>query len=283
MILVTGATGTVGREVVKLLLEAGEKVRVLARDPAKAAQLGEKVEVVKGDLREPETLDAAFAGVDKAFVLATGPELSSLEGNAFDAAKKAGVKHIVKLSAHGADMEPGIMLGRWHKESEEKLKASGIAWTILRPGGFVSNTLRWAEMIKAQGAVFHSTGEGKSTPIDPRDIAAVAVKALTAPGHEGKVYELSGPEPLTTAEMVQKISALIGKPIRCVEAPDAAARQGMLHSGMPQIMVDAVMELNELLRSGYGEKVSPGVEQILGRKPRTFDEWLRDNAAQFRA
>src|SRR5689334_10241200 len=154
MILVTGATGTVGCEVVKQLVLAGEKVRVLARDPAKAAKLGDGIEIAQGDLARPETLGAAFVGVDRALVLATGPQLAELEGNAFDAARKAGVRHIVKLSADAIGFEPEIAIGRWHRESEEKLKASGIAWTMLWPGNFASNALRWAGPIKAQGAVF---------------------------------------------------------------------------------------------------------------------------------
>lgn len=281
MILVTGATGTVGREVVKQLLEAGEEVRVLARDPAKAEKLGPGVEVAQGDLAKPDTLGSAFAGVDKAFVLATGPELTTLESNAYDAAKKAGVRHIVKVSAQGAELDKDLLIGRWHRDSEEKLKASGIAWTILRPGGFASNALMWAGSIKATGMVFQPTGNAKTAPIDPRDIAAVAVKALTSPGHEGKAYELSGPEAMTTDEMVQRLGAAIGKPLRFVDVPESAARDRMAQSGMPEIMINAVLELMAHVRTGGGATVSSTVEQVLGRKARKFDEWARDHAAAF--
>lgn len=284
MILVTGATGTVGSEVVKQLIEAGEKVRVLSRNPEKVAEkLGSKVEVAQGDLEKPETLDAAFAGVDKVFVLSAGPDIPKLEGNAYAAAQKAGVKHIVKLSAMGADMEPGIQLGRWHRESEEKLKGTKISWTILRPGNFSSNTLMWADSIKGQGAAYHPTGEGKTALIDPRDIAAVAVKALTTPGHEGKAYNLTGPESLSGAEQVAKISEAIGKPLKFVDVPESAARDGMLKSGMPEVMVNALMELMGIVRAGYTAAVDPTAEQVLGRKPRTFDAWVKDNAAAFKS
>lgn len=282
MILVTGATGTVGSEVVKQLLEAGQKVRVLVRDPAKAAKFGGKVEVVQGDLDKPETLGPAFAGVDKAFVLAMGLDLPKLEGNAFDAAKKAGVKHIVKLSALGASIEPGIEISRWHHACEEKLKATGIAWTMLRPGNFASNALSWAGSIKGQSSVFQPSGEGKTAPIDPRDLAAVAVKVLTTEGHEGKGYELTGPEALSAAEQVEKIGAAIGKPLRFVDVPEAAAREGMLKSGMPEAIVGPLLELMALIRAGYGATLTPTVEELLGRKPRTFDEWARDHAGAFR-
>lgn len=282
MILVIGATGTVGREVVRQLLEAKEDVRVLSRDRARAAKLGEGVEVVEGDLGKPETLGAAFAGVDRAFVLSTGPGVAELEGNAYAAAKKAGVRHIVNISAQGAG-QPELAIGRWHHDSEERLEASGVAWTILRPGQFASNALSWAGSIKAQGAVFAPTGDGKTAPIDPRDIAAVAVKALTTPGHEGKIYELTGPELLTTAEMAQRIGAVIGKEVRHVDVPEAAAREGMLRAGMPEVLASAVLELMALIRAGRGAALSPVVEQVLGRKPRTFDEWARDHAAAFTA
>lgn len=146
MILITGATGTIGRELVKQLVEASQKVRVLVRDPAKALKFGSRVEVVKGDLSKPETLGAVFVGVDKVFVLcAAGPALVTLEGNAYDAAKRAGTNHIVKLSAAGIETDffaaaPGAT---WHYESERRLRALGAAWTILRPGPFASNVINF--------------------------------------------------------------------------------------------------------------------------------------------
>jgi uncharacterized protein YbjT (DUF2867 family) len=282
MILVTGATGTVGSEVVAQLLAAGQPVRVLTRHPEKAARYASNVEIAQGDLADPESLTAAFAGVDKVFLLATGLDLPKLEANAVEAAKKAGVKHIVKLSAAGAEIEPGITLGRWHRESEKNLEESGIAWTILRPGAFSSNTLNWAGSIKSQGMVFHVTGNGKTTPIDPRDIAAVAVAALTTPGHERKIYALTGPEALSTAEQVAKISTAIGKPIQAIDTPEAAARSGMLAQGMPHPLVEAVLELMALIRAGYGGETTNAVEEVLGRKARTFDAWLQDHVTAFR-
>lgn len=282
MILVTGATGTVGSEVVEQLLAAGHPVRVLTRHPEKAAKYASKVEIAQGDLADPESLTAAFAGVDKVFLLAAGPELAKLEGHAIEAAKKASVKHIVKLSAAGAELDPGIAIGRWHRESEKHLEESGLAWTILRPGAFDSNALNWATTIKDKGMVFHVTGNGKGTPIDPRDIAAVAVAALTLPGHEGKIYEMTGPEALTTAEMVAKISKALEKPIQAVDAPEAGARSGMLAQGMPLVMVEAILELMALVRGGYRDKPTAVVEEVLGRPARTFDAWLQEHLNAFR-
>jgi uncharacterized protein YbjT (DUF2867 family) len=282
MILVTGATGTIGSEVVTQLLAAGERVRVLARDPAKAAKLGAGVEIAQGDLSKPETLTAAFEGIEKVFLLATGPDLANLEAHAITAAKRSSVKHIVKLSAQGADIEPGLQLGRWHRESEKNLVESGLTWTILRPGNFASNTLGWAPSIKSQGLVYHLTGAGKSTPIDPRDIAAVAVAALTKPGHEGQIYTLTGPEALSAPEQVEKIGVALEKKLQAIDAPEAAARSGMLAEGMPRELVEALLEMMALIRAGHGATITKTVAEVLGREPRTFDVWLKDNIAAFR-
>jgi uncharacterized protein YbjT (DUF2867 family) len=178
-ILIIGATGTVGSEVVKQLVESGRKVRVLVRDPAKVKHLGKAVEVTKGDLEKPETLAPAFANTDKAFVLSTGPQLLAMETNAFHAAKKAGVKHIVKLSGRhvNADFMVGTPLSQWHAGSEQSLQTIGIPWTILRPQAFASNFLMWLD--RKQSGIFLPVGDGKDSFIDPRDIAAVAVKLLT--------------------------------------------------------------------------------------------------------
>ncbi len=282
LILVTGATGTVGTEVVKQLVEAGQKVRALVRDPAKATKFRNAVEVVKGDLSKPETLVAAFAGVDKAFVVSVGPDLAKLEANAFDAAKKAGVNHIVKLSGRhlDADFMAGAALAQWHNESERRLRALGTAWTILRPGMFASNFLLW--QVKEQGALFLPVGEGKDTPTDPRDIAAVAVKALTTSGHEGKIYELTGPEFLGFAEMVQQMAATIGKPLKYVDVPEATAREGMLASGVPPAVADSILRYFAGVKAGKIYPPTPTVAEVLGRPARTFDEWVRGHAAELR-
>lgn len=281
-ILVTGATGTVGSEVVKQLVEAGQQVRALARDLAKASEFDKAVEVVKGDLAKPETLGAAFVGVDKAFVLSVGPELAKLEGNAYDAAKSAGTKHIVKLSAFGVgtDIMAGAPGNDWHTESERRLRALGVVWTILRPAPFASNAINvWG--MKQRGGLFLPTGNGKEPHIDPRDIAAVAVTVLTTPGHEGKVYELTGPELLSSAEVVQKISAVTGKPFKFVDVPEAAWRREMLNAGFPPPMVDTFRVYFASVKAGRWY-VTSTVPELLGRPARTFDEWVRDHAAELR-
>jgi uncharacterized protein YbjT (DUF2867 family) len=284
MILITGATGTVGSELVKQLVEARQKVRALVRDPAKASKFSNAVEVVKGDLSKPATLTAAFVGADKVFVLtAPGPDMVELEGNAYEAAKRAGAAHIVKLSAFGieADFFAAAPGATWHNESERRLRSIGTAWTILRPGPFASNVINfWG--ITQRGGLFLPTGQGKDPQIDPRDIAAVAVNVLTTPGHEGKIYELTGPELLSYAEVVQKVSAVTGKPFKFVDVPEAAWRQEMLNAGFPPPMVDTLLVYFASVKAGRWHATST-VAELLGRPARTFDEWAKDHVAALRS
>ncbi|MFZ5864221.1 MAG: SDR family oxidoreductase [Nitrospirota bacterium] len=282
LILVTGATGNVGSEAVKQLVQGGHRVRALVRDLAKAQKLGTGVEVVKGDLSKPETLTAAFAGVDKAFVLApvNGPEFLELEGNAFDAAKHAGVKHIVKLSGISGitTFLAKAPFGKWHTEGEQRLRALGIAWTILRPTFFDSNLIEFG--IVPRGGLFFPVGNGKEAPIDPHDIAAVAVRALTTPGHEGKIYELTGPELLSFAEVVQKVSAVTGKPLKFVDVPEATWRQEMLSAGAPPPVVESVLcYFAEGIKAGRTNHLTSTVAEVLGRPARTLEQWAKDHIA----
>jgi (4-alkanoyl-5-oxo-2,5-dihydrofuran-3-yl)methyl phosphate reductase len=281
MILVTGATGTVGREVVGQLLGMGQGVRALTRDPSKGG-IDSKVEVIPGDLMKPDTLGKAVDGVEKIFSLATGAQIPAQEKNLAQAAKKAGVRHVVKLSVLGAGMGSKGTIPSWHEAGERAYQESGIAWTFIRPGSFMSNARSWAATIKSQGAVFSAFGDGRFPPIHPRDIASVAVKALTSPGHEGKAYPLTGPEALSVGQQVQIISEAIGKPIRYVPVTDEAAKDGMVKSGMPAFYADALLQLAGAVRAGGAAQVLPTVEQVTGRKGLTFTEWVRENVAVFR-
>jgi uncharacterized protein YbjT (DUF2867 family) len=279
LILVTGATGTVGSEVVKQLAEVGHWVRALVRDPEKAKKFGAQVEIATGNLEKPETLGRAFAGVDKAFVLSTGPLLATLEGNAFEAAKTAGVKHIVKLSGRhiGADFMAGAPLVQWHATSEQWLQTLGVPWTILRPGSFASNFLAWLD--RKQSAILLPVGDGKDSFIDPRDIAAVAVRLLTTPGHDGRIYEITGSEWLDFSQAAQKLSTAIGKPVSYTNISEETARRGMLLSGIPPAYADSILRYLAGIRAGKIYAPTAAVQDLLGRPPRSFDDWSRDNAA----
>jgi uncharacterized protein YbjT (DUF2867 family) len=282
MILVLGATGNTGSEVARQLIAAGERPRLLVRDPAKAAAFDGEADVVAGDLSSPDSLAAAMRGVEKLYLVSTGTEIAALEGNAIDAARQAGVRHVVKLSVFGAD-SPGIDFARWHAAAERRLVESGLAWTMLRPGSFMSNSLAWAETIRAQGAFYQPTGEGRWTTIDPADIGAVAVRALTTPGHEGKSYSLTGPESLSGAGYAAKLASVLGRPVSFVDVPPAAAHEGMIQSGMPARYADAVLDLLAAMKAGRYDAVTDTVREVTGRPATTFEDWARRNARAFGA
>ncbi len=281
MILVTGATGTVGREVVAQLLATGQKVRAMTRNPLKA-KLDARVEVVKADFEVPDTLERAVDGVEKAFSLTFGPRTGVHERNLALTAKKAGVHHIVKLSALGGDEKIRNDIRKWHDEGEQAIRETGIALTVVRPGAFMSNALHWRESIRTQGKVFSNYGEGKLPPAHPRDIAAVAARALTGEGHEGKEYSVTGPEALSISEQVKILSGAIGRPLEYVAVTDEAARKGMEHAGMPTFLIDALLPFADFIRSGKAAHVFRTVEEVTGRQPFTFGDWARENAAAFR-
>jgi uncharacterized protein YbjT (DUF2867 family) len=282
MILVTGAGGTVGSEVVKQLKQAGAEFRVGFRTPAKADKArAEGLDTVVFDLADRASIAAALKGVDKMFLLSGNiPNQSEMEINAVEEARKAGVKHIVKLSVLHADQEH-YTFARWHRAVEKAIEKSGIAWTFLRPTGFMQNFVTYNRAsIQAQGA-FYEPVDSKVSFVDVRDIAAVAVKALTSPGHESKAYELTGPEAFTYEQVAEKISRAAGREVKVVFTGVEAARQGMLASGMPPFMVDAVLDLQKVYATGVSERVYPDSERITGRKARTLDDFLRENKAAF--
>jgi uncharacterized protein YbjT (DUF2867 family) len=281
-ILVTGATGTVGREVVRRLVDAGHRVRALVRDPHKAEQFGGAVEVAVADLQEPRTLAPAFRGARAAFVLSTGPQLAVMEGNAFDAAQTAGVEHIVKLSGRHLDTDfmSDTPLAGWHTESEQRLRSLDLRWTILRPGAFASNFLMWLD--REHSAVFLPVGDGADSFIDPRDIADVAVVLLTTPGHDGAIYEITGPDRLGVGPAVRKISEATGHTVQYRDIPVQTARQAMLSQGTPESMVDSMLSYFAGIKAGKVYSPTRTVAALLGRPPRSFDDWAHDNAAALR-
>jgi len=286
-ILITGATGTVGREVVIQLsmLEGDVRVRAGVHSLIKGENLKRLpgVEIVEIDFEDQASLHAAFTHVDKVFLITPFAEDEvEMAKTLIDEAKKKGVKHIVKLSAMGADATPGITLGRRHHEIEQYIEDSGIAYTFLRPSSFMQNYQNYdAESIKREGQFYQSTGNGKVAYIDARDIAAVGVEILTGTGHEGKAYDLTGLEALSNYEVAQVLSEVRRKQVTFVDVPEEAARQAMLAQQIPEWMVDALLELNRLYKAGYGGNITDTVQQITGRVPHTFREFVQDHLDSF--
>ncbi|MEU7879720.1 SDR family oxidoreductase [Microbispora bryophytorum] len=282
MLLVTGATGRIGRALVRELDARNAEFRILVRDPARAADLPASAERVLADLDDPSTLTPAFHGIDRLFLLTPGIGVDQAV-NAVTAARDSGVRHIVLLSSIWAFGDPVPAMGRWHHEREQLLRASGIPATILRPGGFMTNALEWGPSIREEGVVLDAIGPGRSAPIDPADIAAVAALVLTESGHEGQTYTLTGDETLTIAEQVQIIAATIG---RRIEVRTAATPEEIVRSrypnGAPKPLADAVLEAAALMRADTTGVRTDTVRHLLGRRPRTFSDWCVRNAHALR-
>ena len=273
MILVTGATGNIGKHLVRELVEKGATVRVLVRDARKAPP---DVQVAVGDLDDAAAVAAAMRGAKRAFMLCASPPQ---EASFIESAKRAGVEHVVMLSSGGVPF--GVGGGPAHAAGEELLRASGMPWTILRPWEFMSNALRWIPTVRAQGAVFEPAGDGKTALIDPRDIADVAAHVLTTAGHEGKIYDLTGPVAIGRAEMVETLGKAIGKSLRYVDVPEAAFEDQMGKMGLPPFVLQPVLGFYRMVREGKLTETKPDVERLLGRKARTFADWVAENARAF--
>jgi uncharacterized protein YbjT (DUF2867 family) len=284
MILVTGSTGKIGSELVRQLSAKGAGVRALVRDPAKGAALeAPGVEIARGDLGDPASLDAAMQGVERVFVLSSVDQQQAvLQGNVVHAARRASVRHIVKLGAAGTSLDSPITVGRLHAQTEKDVEASGIPYTFLKPALFMQFLLGHAPTIKSDGAFYMPMRDGKVPMVDLRDIAAVAATVLTSSGHEGKAYTVTGPEALSMNEAAQKLAAAIGKPVKYVDVPPDAARKAMVAQGIPPWFVEDLLKLMEVFAAGYAATVSPDVKNVTGQA-RTFDVFARDFAQAFKA
>ncbi|MGW2666421.1 NAD(P)H-binding protein [Nocardia tengchongensis] len=283
MFLVTGATGTVGRAVIDRLLAEGLPVRAVTRRP-EAARLPAEVEVVRADLSDTASLPAALAGVDRVFLSTAGPEIASHDANLAAAAAVAGVGRIVKLSSGRAgDAAAADPIPAWHRAGEHAVRASGVAWTMVRPMGFMSNALHWAGSIRESGTVRAPFGQGRIAVVDPRDIAAVAVAALTEPGHAGQVYTVTGPEALSAAEQTAVLAEILGRPLRFEEITPERARADLDRFGVEPELAAAIMALRATALESFTSVVHPTVAAVTGRAPRSFQEWAFEYRAEFTA
>ncbi len=260
-------------------------MRAMVRSIARAGGISSlpQVEIVAGDMARPETLAEPLRGVDRAMLISSSnAAMLDVQSSFIDAARKAGVKHVVKLSGIMPELDSPFRFARMHGEIERRLEASGMAFTHLRAGEFMPAYFRQVPAIVAKGALFLPMENAKIASIDVGDIAEVAAAVLTGSGHEGKIYPLTGPEALTMAEVAEKLSAATGKTIRYVNVAPEDAKRAQLAAGVPPYMADALAELFAERRKGKESTVSPVIATIIGRPATSFAAFAARNAAIFR-
>ncbi|MBB5774941.1 SDR family oxidoreductase [Nonomuraea jabiensis] len=275
MILVTGATGNVGRGIVRRMTAAGHKVKALTRNPG---TVFDGADVVIGDLDEPSTLPRCLEGVDKAYVMGLGPRTAEQVANFVHAAE--GLRHIVLMSSLSVELECGGVVARWHREAEDVVRRSSIPWTFLRPGVFTSNALQWAASIRAEGVVRSVTGDTPVAPIHPDDIAAVAVAVLLAGRHEGRAYALTGPERTTPSAQTRLLGELLERRLTFEEVSRAAGVRSMRAFGISAEEAEASVQ--SARQDGLFGTPLPTVHDLTGLAPRTFRDWAVENLDAFR-
>ena len=284
-VLVTGATGNVGSQVVRELIALGMPVRAFVRDEDRArARLAPDVQLAVGDLSDASSVERALAGVDRVFLSsADGPDKVGHEAGVVDAAAAAGVRLIVKASTMLAEAGSPLPPLDWNGRSEEHLLRSGVPATLLRSGFYMTNLLMAAEQVSGSGTVVAPAADGRIAMIDPRDIGAVAAVVLTEPGHEGRSYRLTGPEAIGYDDVAAELSRATGSPVRYVDVPEHAARAGLEATGMPGWLVEHLVGVFRLVRAGGLAEVTDDVRLVTGRAPRGFGDFAADHAGVFGA
>jgi uncharacterized protein YbjT (DUF2867 family) len=285
MILVTGATGLNGSELVRRLSAKGVFVRALVRSTTRAEKLSSlpNVEIVQGDMARPETLREALAGVERAMLISSSdPAMLEVQSNFIEEARKSGVKHVVKLSGIMPERDSPFRFARMHGEIERRLEISGMAFTHLRAGEFMHAYFRQVPSMVARGALLLPMEDAKIASIDIGDVAEVAATVLTSSGHEGKIYPLTGPEALSMAEVAEKLSAATGKRIQYFNISPEEAKKASLAAGVPPFTAEALAELFAERRKGKEAQVSLVIPTVFGWQATSFDEFARRHAAIFR-
>jgi uncharacterized protein YbjT (DUF2867 family) len=276
MILVTGATGNVGAELVRALVDAGEEVRALIRSDGGDSRLPTGVDGFVGDLNRPETVVPGLEGVRAAHLLSGYADMPGLLAEI----RRAGVERVTLQSSSavpGGDM--GNAVARYHILSEKAVRESGVAWTFLQPNSFMSNTLEWASQLRDGDVVRAPFPEVRVATIDPRDVAAVAAEALLSGEHDGRTYRLSGPESLLPADRLAILARVLGRDLRFEGQSNEEARREM-SDRMPAEYVDAFFSFFVEGTLDESEVLST-VEQVIGRAPRTFEEWAHTHSEAF--
>ena len=284
MILVTGATGNNGAELIKRLSAIGAKFRAMIRrqgDRARPALQG--VEYVEADFDDPATVRRALEGVEQAFLVTNSSERAERQQLAFvEAAKAAGLQHIVYLSQLHSAVVSTVRFLRYHAVVENAISASGIAFTFLRPNLYMQGLLGFRSSIVSQGRFFAPAGDAKVSAVDVRDIAEVAALALTQSGHEGRTHDITGPQALTHFEMASLLSKVLGRPITYVDVPEAAMRDILLGLGMPEWQAEGLIEDYAHYRRGEASTLSSTVRDLTGHQPHSFEDFARDYGEMFR-
>ena len=282
LVAVTGATGKVGGALVAELRSSGTPVRAGVRASSDTSGLPDDVERSELDLDRPETLRPFLDSAQRLFLVTPlGRDMVEQVRTVAAALPASGVQHVVRLSTRDADPDSSVTLPRWHGEAEDALTATSVGTTMLRPNSFMQNYLMVAPAIRAGGVFRRNEGDASVSLVDVRDVAAVAARALTEEGHEGQVYDLTGAEALSNDDVATIVSDVSGSSVRYEAVPDAAARDEMIHAGMPEWLADVMVEVHVHHRAGGADEVTPVVEEVTGRAPRSFRSFVEERQADF--
>ncbi|MCG7409233.1 NmrA family NAD(P)-binding protein [Paenibacillus sp. ACRRX] len=292
MIIIVGATGTIGNALLRRLTQFGVPVRALSREPEKlVARLGKLaeeldqslIEVAAMDASDPQSMRSAFAGGSQLFLaMSNSPKQIELETSVIRIAKEMGINHIVKISSPAYDLSAPVEVARWHQEIEWVLYESGITHTILRPYAFMQNLLRQASTVKAANMFFGSMGNAACNFIDCRDIADVAAQVLTKKEWAGQIHTLTGSEVFSYPEVADRLTALLDRPIRYMNLSPEKHRTDLIELGqLPPWLANHVVEI-QAMSVALPEKPTSAVKKIIGRDPRTLDAFLQEHVEHFR-
>ena len=284
MILVTGATGSVGGQLVRQLCATGAPVRALARTPERADTLrGYDCDVAIGEYEDADSLAHALRRVSKVFLVSpTSERQRELEGNVIAACLAAATEpHIVKLAAAGVGAPGAPAVVANHAPIVEQLRTEDLPYTVLAPAHFMQNLVYTAATVQQSGELYFPAGDARIPHVDTVDVAAVAAHVLTSDGHAGKTYTITGPEALTYGEVADRMAAMIGREVKYVDVAPDEARDSLTRSGVSPWVAAALVELNLAYREGFAPEVTDEVEKAAGRPARTVDDFLADHRAAF--
>ncbi|GAA3625526.1 NAD(P)H-binding protein [Microlunatus ginsengisoli] len=278
-VLVTGATGTVGSRLLPLLTGHDVEIRALARRPAAVVAHHHRIRPIAGDFADSASLDDAMSGVDAVFLACgNGPDQVAHETAVIDAAARAGVGRLVKLSARGAAPDAAVAYWRWHAEIERRLVASGLPAVILRPGFSMANLFAAAEQVRRAGVIAAPAGAAAIAMIDPLDVAAVAAETLVGDGHAGRTYTLTGPSAIDYRAVAQELGRVARRAVAFVDVPPEAAVAGLTGAGLPPFVADQIAAVFAALRSGAQSTTTGDVATLVGRPPRPLADFATETA-----